>query len=81
MLLKCRVLLVSLKCRRHSSSFVPEGFVLIVLNTNILHNVADTHPVVEIRLLPYALQPVYMSLTVSAAKGKWGRGISLFVLL
>lgn len=75
MLLKCWLLSVIsfFKMQKTQFPLCTWRFCLIVLNTNILQNVADTHPVVEIRLLPYALQPVYMSLTVSAAKGKQGQ--------
>lgn len=40
----------------------PVAHVLTVSCKLLLQNVLDTHPVVKIRLLPYALQPVYMSL-------------------
>lgn len=40
----------------------------------LLQNVPDTHPVVEIRLLPYALQPVYMSLYLQQEVKQGQRG-------
>lgn len=42
--------------------------------TGLLQNVLDTHPVVKMRLLPYALQPVYMSLYLQREVKRGQRG-------
>lgn len=52
----------------------PVALVLTVSCTGLLQNVLDTHPVVEIRLLPYALQPVYMSLYLQQEVKQGQRG-------
>lgn len=52
----------------------PVALVLTASCTGLLQNVLDTHPVVEMRLLPYALQPVYMSLYLQQEVKQGQRG-------
>lgn len=52
----------------------PVALVLTVSCKGLLQNVLDTHPVVKIRLLPYALQPVYMSLYLQQEVKQGQRG-------
>lgn len=52
----------------------PSSFGFPVSVTELLQSVLDTSPVVEIQLLPYARQPVYMVLCLQQEAKRGQRG-------
>ena len=60
-------------------NYVPLSSSSCFDSTRLLQNVLDIHPVMEIWLLPYALQPVYMSLYPQQEVKQGQKGTPLFV--